>query len=238
MSEVMRDPNRVDIYDTTLRDGLQTVGVSMDIAGRVEVAKQLDRIGVDVIEAGLPGSGPATGEHELEAVQAVAMAVDSVKVAALCRVVPGDIENGWAAVEPARERGGARLHLFVSTSDIQMKEQQKTPDIVMDLTKSEVARAKSLCDDVEFSPMDATRSDPEFMMRVCQIAVAEGATVINIPDTTGDMTHRQFGGLIEVVRQEIHAYNPEVVISAHTHGDRGLSGAANLVCRLLLEKKK
>jgi 2-isopropylmalate synthase len=228
MSETIRDPGKVDIYDTTLRDGLQTVGVSMDIASRVEVAKQLNDVGVDVIEAGFPGSGPATGEHELLAVQAVAVAVDSAKVAALCRLVPGDVENGWAAVEAAQDKAGARLHLFVSTSEIQMKEQGKTPDGVMGLTKSEVARAKLLCDDVEFSPMDATRSDFEFMMRVCQVAVEHGATVINVPDTTGHMTHRQYGHLIAAVGQRIHAHHPGVIIAAHTHGDRGLSAAANM----------
>ena len=109
-----------------------------------------------------------------------------------------------------------------------MKEQRKTPDKVLELTKSEVARAKSLCDDVEFSPMDASRSDFEFMMRVCQVAVEEGANVINIPDTTGYMTHRQYGSLITAVSRLIRVNHPEVVISAHAHGDRGLSAAANM----------
>ncbi|HEX5744120.1 MAG TPA: hypothetical protein VFX84_01575 [Candidatus Saccharimonadales bacterium] len=112
MSETMqaRDPNKVDIYDTTGRDGLQTVGVSMTPEERVRMSLQLEGIGVDIIEAGFPASGEATTNHELEVVQAVAVALDSAKVAALCRLRPGDIENGWAGVEPAKDNGGARLH--------------------------------------------------------------------------------------------------------------------------------
>lgn len=223
----MRDPNKIDIYDTTGRDGLQTVGVSMNLEDRVEMSRQLDSIGVDVIEAGFPASGEATTNHELEVVKAVALAVDSAKVAALCRLRPMDIVNGWKAVEPAKDNsGGVRLHTFISTSDIQMKEQKLTPEKVKELTASEVARAKSFCDDVEFSPMDASRSDFGLVMEVCRIAVENGATVLNIPDTTGFLTYRQYGRLIATIREEIKLAHPDVIFSAHTHGDRGLATAA------------
>ncbi|HUY84923.1 MAG TPA: alpha-isopropylmalate synthase regulatory domain-containing protein [Candidatus Dormibacteraeota bacterium] len=229
MSEIVRDPNKIDIYDTTGRDGLQTVDVSMSLEDRVMMSQQLESIGVDIIEAGFPASGEATTNHELEVVQAVAVAVDSAKVAALCRLRPADIENGWAGVEPAKDNsGGVRLHTFISTSDVQMKEQRLTPEKVKELTASEVARAKSFCDDVEFSPMDASRSDFELVMEVCRIAVENGATVINIPDTTGYMTYRQYGRLIAAVMQGIQPSHPNVVFSAHTHGDRGLSTASNM----------
>jgi 2-isopropylmalate synthase len=231
MSETIetRDPNKVDIYDTTGRDGLQTVGVSMGLEDRVEMSRQLDSIGVDIIEAGFPASGEATTKHELEVVKAVAVAVDSAKVAALCRLRPADIENGWAGVEPGKDNsGGVRLHTFISTSDVQMKEQNLTSEKVKELTASEVARAKSLCNDVEFSPMDASRSDFELVMEVCRIAVENGATVLNIPDTTGYMTYRQYGRMIAAISEGIQPDHPDVIFSAHTHGDRGLSTASNM----------
>lgn len=224
-----RDPNKVDIYDTTGRDGLQTVGVSMSREDRVKMSLQLESIGVDIIEAGFPASGEATTNHELEVVQAVAVAVDSAKVAALCRLRPGDIENGWAGVEPGKDNeGGVRLHTFISTSDIQMKAQKRTPEEVKKLTSSEVARAKSFTDDVEFSPMDASRSDFKLVKEVCRIAVENGATVLNIPDTTGFMTYRQYGRLIAAVREDIQPDYPDVIFSAHTHGDRRLSTASSM----------
>jgi 2-isopropylmalate synthase len=231
MSETIetRDPNKVDIYDTTGRDGLQTVGVSMSLEDRVKMSRQLESIGVDIIEAGFPASGEATTNHELEVVRAVAVAIDSAKVAALCRLVPADIENGWAGVEPGKDNsGGVRLHTFISTSDVQMKEENLTPEKVKKLTASEVARAKSLCDDVEFSPMDASRSDFELVMDVCRIAVENGATILNIPDTTGYMTYRQYGRMIAAIREGIQPDHPDVTFSAHTHGDRGLSTASNM----------
>jgi 2-isopropylmalate synthase len=199
----------------------------MTIEDRVKMSLQLENIGVDIIEAGFPASGEATTNHELKVVEAVAVAVDSAKVAALCRLRPGDVENGWAGVEPAKDNeGGVRLHTFVSTSEIQMKEQHLTPEKVKAMTATEVARAKSFTDDVEFSPMDASRSDFELVKEVCRIAVANGATVLNIPDTTGYMTHRQYGRMIAAIREDIQPDHPDVTFSAHTHGDRGLATAA------------
>jgi 2-isopropylmalate synthase len=222
-----RDPNKVDIYDTTGRDGLQTVGVSMSQENRVRMSLQLESIGVDIIEAGFPASGEATTDHELEVVQAVAVALNGAKVAALCRLEPADIENGWAGVEPGKDNsGGVRLHTFISTSDIQMNEQKLTPEKVKELTASEVARAKSFCNDVEFSPMDASRSDFELVKEVCRIAVENGATVLNIPDTTGFMTYREYGRMIAAIREDIQPGYPYVVFSAHTHGDRDLGTPA------------
>ena len=230
MSETVqaRDPNKVDIFDTTLRDGLQAIGVNIDIEGRVEIATQLDRMGVDVIEAGFPGSGKSNSEHELQAVQAVAIEIGRSTVASLCRAVPADIEKGWEAAEPAKDKGGARLHVFISTSDIHMRQQETNSDIVMDQTRVAVAHAKSLSDDVEFSPMDASRSDFDFVMRVCMEAADKGATVINIPDTTGYMDHRQYGRMIAKATQEIHQRYPDIVISAHCHNDRDNASANTL----------
>ncbi len=225
MPETIQEPNphKVDIFDTTLRDGLQAIGVNVDIEGRVEIATQLDRMGVDIIEAGFPGSGKANSDHEFEAVRAVAVEIGNATVASLCRAVPADIEKGWEAAEPAKDKGGARLHVFISTSDIHMHQQDKTPEMVIEEAAAAVEHAKSFTDDVEFSPMDASRSDFAFMMQVCREAVERGATVINIPDTTGYMDPRQYGDMIGRAAKQIHRTHPDVVISAHCHNDRDMA---------------
>ncbi len=228
MNEIIRDPNKVDVFDTTLRDGLQAIGVNVDIEGRIEIATQLDRMGVDIIEAGFPGSGKSNSEHEFEAVRAVAMEIGSATVASLCRAVPADIEKGWEAAEPAKDKGGARLHIFISTSDVHMQQQDKTPAIVVKETISAIEHAKSLTDDVEFSPMDASRSDFGFMMGVCMQAVERGSTVINIPDTTGYMDPRQYAQMMRLAGERIHKTHPDVVISAHCHNDRDMATANTL----------
>ncbi len=210
------DSNQVRIFDTTLRDGNQAIGINFGHDGKVEVAKELDRMRVDVIEAGFP----IANESEFQAVYAVAGEVGNAVVAALCRTVPNDIERGWEAIEPAKDKGGARLHVFMSTSEIHMNQQKTNPDIVISKTLDAVTRAKTFTEDVEFSPMDATRSDFDFMMRVCEVAVENGANTINIPDTTGYMDHIQYAKLIANVCKRIHASHPDVVISAHCHNDR------------------
>ncbi len=173
------DDNRVLIFDTTLRDGEQSPGISLNTAEKLEIAHQLARLGVDIIEAGFPIASPG----DFEAVQAIARQVEGPVIAGLARANAADIDRAWEAV---RDAARPRIHTFVSTSDIHIEFQmQNTRDDVRGLARAAVAQAKALCDDVEFSPMDATRADVEFTAEICQIAIDEGATTVNIPDTVG-----------------------------------------------------
>jgi 2-isopropylmalate synthase len=215
-------PDRVRIFDTTLRDGEQSPGIVLNDEEKVAIAQQLAKLGVDVIEAGFPASSPA----DADAVAKVATAVRGPVVAALARAVPDDVDRAWEAV------GGAehpRIHVFIATSPIHMEHQLcMSPEQVMEAAKENVVRARSYCDDVEFSPMDATRSDADFMIAVCQAAVEAGATTINIPDTVGYATPEEFGALIRRVVDEVAAGRDDVVISAHCHDDLGMAVANSL----------
>src|SRR5829696_6624413 len=168
----MRDEaNRVGIFDTTLRDGEQSPGISLNRQEKVEIAHQLARLGVDVIEAGFPVTSPG----DFEAVQAIARGVSGPVICGLARTHKADIDAAWGAVRDAER---PRIHTFISTSDIHIIHQLQTDrDDVKGQARAAVALAKSLCEDVEFSPMDATRADVEFTAEVCAIAVAEGANV-------------------------------------------------------------
>src|SRR5689334_24137311 len=173
------DPNRVLIFDTTLRDGEQSPGISLNTAEKLEIAQQLARLGVDIIEAGFPIASPG----DFEAVQAIAREVHGPVIAGLARAHAADVDRAWEAV---REAERPRIHTFLSTSDIHIEHQlQSTREDVKGQARAAVAHARSLCDDVEFSPMDATRADLEFTAEVVSIALEEGATTINIPDTVG-----------------------------------------------------
>src|SRR3954471_20195131 len=168
------EPDRVLIFDTTLRDGEQSPGISLNTTEKLEIAHQLARLGVDVIEAGFPIASPG----DFEAVQAIAREVEGPVIAGLARANPADVERAWEAV---RDSERPRIHTFVSTSDIHIEHQlQGTRDDVKGLARASVAQAREHVDDVEFSPMDATRADVEFTAEVVQIAVDEGATTINI----------------------------------------------------------
>jgi len=168
---------RVEIFDTTLRDGEQSPGISLNTQEKVEIAGQLARLGVDVIEAGFPITSPG----DFEAVEAISRAVSGPVVCGLARTQKGDIDAAWGAVKDAER---PRIHTFISTSDIHIEHQLRTDrDDVRGQAKAAVAHARELCEDVEFSPMDATRADVEFTAEVCGIAIAEGAGVINVPDT-------------------------------------------------------
>ncbi len=222
MSEQERVPvpeeNRVRIFDTTLRDGEQSPGISLNVQEKVEIAQQLARLGVDVIEAGFPITSPG----DFEAVQAIARGVRGPVIAGLARTHKADIDAAWGAV---REAERPRIHTFISTSDIHITHQlQTTREDVKGQARAAVALAKSYVDDVEFSPMDATRADVEFTAEVCAIAVEEGATVINIPDTVGYTTPeeytRYFARLYELV-PELRG----VHMSVHCHDDLGLAVA-------------
>src|SRR5690349_18882132 len=167
------DPNRVLIFDTTLRDGEQSPGISLNTQEKLEIAQQLARLQVDVIEAGFPITSPG----DFEAVQEISRRVEGPVIAALARTHVADIDAAWNAVKDAAGAGGARIHTFISTSDIHIRHQlQTTREDVLGQARAAVAHAKQYVDDVEFSPMDATRADIEYTAEVCQIAIDEGAT--------------------------------------------------------------
>src|ERR1700678_2359603 len=173
------DPNRVLIFDTTLRDGEQSPGISLNTQEKLEIAHQLARLNVDVIEAGFPITSPG----DFEAVQAISRTVEGPVIAGLARTHVGDIDAAWDAVCDASR---PRIHVFISTSDIHIEHQlQSTREDVLGQARAAVAHAKQYVDDVEFSPMDATRSELEYTAEVLQLAIDEGATTINIPDTVG-----------------------------------------------------
>ena len=179
---------QVHIFDTTLRDGEQSPGISLNTQEKVEIAQQLARLGVDVIEAGFPITSPG----DSEAVEEIARNVSGPVICGLARTHKADIDAAWNAVKDAER---PRIHTFISTSDIHITHQlQTTREDVKGQARAAVALAKSYCEDVEFSPMDATRAEIEFTAEVCAIAVAEGANVINIPDTVGYTTPRSTGG--------------------------------------------
>jgi 2-isopropylmalate synthase len=212
------DDNRVHIFDTTLRDGEQSPGISLNTQEKVEIAQQLARLGVDVIEAGFPITSPG----DFEAVQAIAREVEGPVICGLARTHKADIDAAWGAI---KESARPRIHTFVSTSDIHIEHQlQTTREDVKGQARAAVALARSYCDDVEFSPMDATRADVEFTAEVCAIAVAEGAGVINIPDTVGYTTpaeyQRYLARLYELVPELAN-----VRVSVHCHDDLGLAVA-------------
>jgi 2-isopropylmalate synthase len=210
--------DRVLIFDTTLRDGEQSPGISLNTAEKLEIAHQLARLGVDVIEAGFPIASPG----DFEAVQSIAREVEGPVIAGLARAIATDIER---AADAVRDAARPRIHTFISTSDIHIEHQmQSTRADVLGQARAAVAHAKSLCDDVEFSPMDATRSDAEFTAEVLQIALDEGATTINIPDTVGYAMPLEYaaflGRLYELVPDLRNA-----TLSVHCHDDLGLAVA-------------
>src|SRR5215210_5388908 len=212
------DPDRVIIFDTTLRDGEQSPGISLNTTEKLEIAHQLARLGVDVIEAGFPIASPG----DFEAVQAIAREVHGPVIAGLARANPTDIERAWEAV---RDSERPRIHTFVSTSDIHIVHQlQGTRDDVRGLARASVAQAKELCEDVEFSPMDATRADVEFTAEILQIALDEGATTINIPDTVGYAMPQEYAAFLGRLYELVPGLR-DVVLSVHCHDDLGLAVA-------------
>src|SRR6201746_1786142 len=170
----MSSDDRVLIFDTTLRDGEQSPGISLNKAEKLEIAHQLARLGVDIIEAGFPITSPG----DFEAVEAIAREVDGPVICGLARTAKQDVDAAYNAVRDAER---PRIHTFLSTSDIHIEHQLRaTREDVRGLARASVAQARALCDDVEFSPMDATRSDVDFTAEVLQIALDEGATTINV----------------------------------------------------------
>ncbi len=211
----------VKIFDTTLRDGEQSPGATMNVAEKLRIAEQLEKLNVDIIEAGFPISS----EGDFEAVREIAKKIKHSQVAALARANPQDIDRAWEAVKGARQ---PMLHTFISTSDIHLKYQlKKSKPEVIKIASQSVARAKRYTPHVEFSAMDATRSDVDFLAAVCEAAIQSGATTINIPDTVGYAIPSEFGELIRTLRQKVRGIE-EVTLSVHCHNDLGLAVANSI----------
>lgn len=211
----------VRIFDTTLRDGEQSPGFSMTPAEKLELARQLEALRVDVIEAGFPVSSPG----ELDAVRTVAREVRGVTVAALARANPRDVE---AAVEALRQAARPRVHVFIATSPIHMAHKLRlTPDEVVEAATGAVRLARRFTDDVEFSAEDASRSEVEFLCRVFDAVIRAGATVINVPDTVGYTTPHEYAALIQALRERVKD-SDRVTWSVHCHDDLGLAVANSL----------
>jgi 2-isopropylmalate synthase len=212
------DANRVHIFDTTLRDGEQSPGISLNTGEKVEIAQQLARLGVDVIEAGFPITSPG----DFEAVEAIARGVEGPVICGLARTHKADIDAAWGAVKEAQR---PRIHTFISTSDIHIEHQLQTDrEDVKGQAKAAVSLARAYCEDVEFSPMDATRADIEFTAEVCAIAVEEGATTINIPDTVGYTTPEEYAEYFRRLYELVPGLR-QVETSVHCHDDLGLAVA-------------
>lgn len=215
----------VRIFDTTLRDGEQSPGATLNIDEKLEIARQLVRLGVDVMEAGFPIASPG----DYEAVRRIAVEIgqgdNAPIIAGLARANKADIDRAWDAVRPARK---PRIHTFLATSDIHLQHKLRiSREECLRRVGEMVAYARSLCEDVEFSPEDGGRSDPEFLYQVLEVAIKAGATTLNIPDTVGYTTPQEFGALIAGIREHVPGAK-DVIISAHCHNDLGLATANTL----------
>ncbi len=210
---------RIVIFDTTLRDGEQAPGINLNAKAKLEIAEQLARLGVDVIEAGFP----VASQGDFEAVREIARTVQGATIAGLSRASLGDVERCFEAVKDAEH---SRIHVFLSTSPSHMEHMLRmSSDQVLEATKASVARAGELCDDVEFSPQDATRTPMEFLLQVVQVAVDAGATTLNIPDTVGYAMPWGFADMIRRIREEVPG---DYTLSSHCHNDLGLATANSL----------
>ncbi len=226
--------NTVLVFDTTLRDGEQSPGATLNEQEKLEIARQLGRLGIDIMEAGFPAASPG----DLAAVKRIAETVGRTPridedgkvsappfIAGLARANKDDIDKAWEAVQGAVR---PRIHTFLATSDIHMQHKLRmSPNEVLETVGDMVQYARSLCDNVEFSPEDAGRSDPEFLVKVCSVAVQAGATTLNIPDTVGYTTPEEFGELIEYLRENVEG-GKDVIFSVHCHNDLGLATANTL----------
>lgn len=209
----------VRIFDTTLRDGEQSPGVSLNLEEKLEIARQLERLGVDIIEAGFPIASPG----EMEAVAGIAREVRGPVIAGLARTRRGDIEAAMRALQGAAR---PRIHTFTSGSKVHLQHMLRlTEEQALEQAVDAVRYARQLVDDVEFSAQDVARSDPEFLVRMYCAAVEAGATTINIPDTVGYSTPAEFGRIVRSLREKAEAVNPAVIVSVHTHDDLGMAVA-------------
>ncbi len=212
---------QIKIFDTTLRDGEQSPGCSMNIKEKIDMARQLEALGVDVIEAGFA----AASQGDFNAVRAIAKELKRTSITSLSRALTKDIDSTWEAIKHAKY---PRIHLFIATSDIHMEYKlKKTREEVLEQTIEMIRYAKRLCEDIEFSAEDATRSDPEFLAKVCEVAIASGATVLNIPDTVGYTTPEEYGKLFHFLRDTVKGAHG-IQLSSHCHDDLGMAVSNSL----------
>jgi 2-isopropylmalate synthase len=213
--------DKVIIFDTTLRDGEQAAGASLNLQEKLEIARQLDKLGVDVIEAGFPASSAG----EFEAIRIIAQKLRRPTICALTLASIEAIDKAWEAIKEARH---PRIHVFLSASDIHLAHQlKKSREEILKMSREMVARAKSYLDDVEFSPMDASRADPAYIYQILEAVIDAGATTVNIPDTVGYATPQEFGGLIRGILDKVPNIG-KAVVSVHCHNDLGLAVANSL----------
>jgi len=213
--------DRVIIFDTTLRDGEQAAGGTLNVQEKLEIARQLERLRVDIIEAGFPISSPG----DFEAVRLIAKEVRTPVICALARAHPDDIDRAWEAVKEAEH---PRLHVFLSASDIHLLHQlKKSREEILETSREMVVRAKQYTADIEFSPMDASRTEPEYIYQILEAVIDAGATTVNIPDTVGYAIPQEFGRLLEGIFQNVPNIG-RAVVSVHCHNDLGLAVANSL----------
>ena len=213
--------DKVIIFDTTLRDGEQAAGAGLSTREKLEIAKQLEKLGVDVIEAGFPISSPG----DFEAVQLIAKEIQGSTVCALAHANAEAIDRAWEAIKEAKS---PRIHVFLSASDIHLLYQlKKSREEILEISRDMVAQAKGYADDVEFSPMDASRTEPAYIYQILEAVIGAGATTVNIPDTVGYAIPQEFGDLIEGIFKNVPNIN-KAVVSIHCHNDLGLAVANSL----------
>jgi 2-isopropylmalate synthase len=217
----MKNMDKVIIFDTTLRDGEQAAGGMLNPQEKLEIARQLERLNVDVIEAGFPISSPG----DFEAVRLIAKEVRKPIICALARAHPDDIDRAWEAVKEAEH---PRIHVFLSASDIHLVYQlKKSREEVLETAREMVVRAKKYTDDIEFSPMDASRTEPEYIYQILEAVIDAGATTVNIPDTVGYAIPGEFGNLIAGILHNVPNIK-KAIVSVHCHNDLGLAVANSL----------
>ena len=212
---------KVMVFDTTLRDGEQSPGASLTVEEKLEIARQLERLGVDIIETGFPASSPG----DFEAVRRITQEVKTPVIAALARALPSDIEKAGEALREAKHK---RIHTFIATSSIHMEHKLRmSPQQVLSSAVEAVQFAKQFALEVEFSPEDASRSDLAFLCEVIQAVIERGATVVNIPDTVGYSTPDDFGTLIGKIREKV-SHLDRITLSIHCHNDLGIATANSI----------
>jgi 2-isopropylmalate synthase len=216
-----KSKNKVIIFDTTLRDGEQAAGGTLNALEKLEIARQLERLNVDVIEAGFPISSPG----DFEAVKLIAQEVRQPVICGLARAQAKDIDRAWEAI---KEAAHPRIHVFLSSSDIHLGYQlKKSREEILHTATEMVARAKKYTDDIEFSPMDASRTEPEYIHQILKAVIEAGATTVNIPDTVGYAMPDEFGDLIEGIMKKVPNIS-KAVVSVHCHNDLGMAVANSL----------
>ncbi|MEM0914663.1 MAG: 2-isopropylmalate synthase [Planctomycetota bacterium] len=226
MTPVSDNPKHIRIFDTTLRDGEQSPGASLNVAEKVEIARQLEALGVDIIEAGFP----ITSQGDFDAVRQIADELERATVCGLARCVPRDIERAGKAVTGAASAGGGRVHVFCATSRIHREHKlRKAFDEIVKLADVSIRQAGEYTDDIEFSPEDGSRTELAYLVEITQAAIEAGATTINVPDTVGYATPEEYGHIFEHLRAEIPAIDRDgIVLSSHCHNDLGLAVANSL----------